>query len=108
MEMKRYCEYCGTLMNPGEEVCPNCKQVPVAKAYFVTPVKRHSFLSKMALICLAGGLGTTGATAVLGLILAIIDLVRNDPDEKHTISKIVLGIGVVTTLILVSITLSRR
>lgn len=66
---------------------------------------KKDIVSIVALVCLIIGLESYGTTAFFGIILAIIDLIKGDPFETHTLSKIALwkGAGLIVVCVVVMI-----
>lgn len=87
------CKECGKEVSDQAKSCPNCGYVFPQQQYTqpynsgeIIP-KKNSGLSVAALI-----LSILGCTFILGIIFAIVDLVKNDKSKKHLLSKIALGI----------------
>lgn len=107
------CRKCGT--ETESKFCPNCGEPMQQEQTYQQPVystpsqptyananspvenKKESTLGIMALaMCAVGCLG------FIGIILAIVDLIKDDKTQKHTCSKIAVGIFIAYTAICIA------
>ena len=108
------CVKCGT--ETESKFCPNCGEPMQQEQAYQQPTygnpnqPTYSSANPMEEKKKESGLGITalvmcavGCLGIIGLVLAIVDLVKNDKAKKHTCSKIAIGIFVVYMIIGVAI-----
>ncbi len=95
------CRDCGKEISDQAGSCPNCgcPVQPFSPESKPEPTTKKAILKESGMGVVALLMSFTGCLTLIGLILAIIDLIKKDKTKSHTCSKVAIVICIIFTII---------